>query len=184
MMRLRLAGLSFGALLAIGCHHAAPEETETQTPVAVAVDPKTTAYLVLDLTSVICTPRKSCVASLPAAAALLKKARDAKALVVYSDTASAGSTILPEVAQQARLPHSGLAGHEQVHRPGGQRPVERRGCRLDLRPTSDRDRADEAADHVGDHSRRSWMLSSSPGCRRGRWWRRWPVPFVGRVGAW
>lgn len=38
MMRLRLAGLSFGALLVIGCHHNAPEETETQTPVAVAVD--------------------------------------------------------------------------------------------------------------------------------------------------
>lgn len=69
-------------------------------PAAVTVDAKTTAYLVLDLTSVICTPRKSCVASLPAAAALLKKAREANVLVVYSDTATAGSTILPEVAQQ------------------------------------------------------------------------------------
>ncbi len=67
--------------------------------VAVTVDAKTTAYLVLDITSVICTPRKSCVASVPAIAALLKKARDAKVLVVYSDTATAGSTILPEVAQ-------------------------------------------------------------------------------------
>ncbi|MBI3304380.1 MAG: cysteine hydrolase [Deltaproteobacteria bacterium] len=69
-------------------------------PAAVTVDAKTTAYLVLDLTSVICTPRKSCVASLPAAAALLKKARDASVFVVYSDTPTAGSTILPEVAQQ------------------------------------------------------------------------------------
>ncbi len=66
-------------------------------PVAVQVDPKTTAYLVLDLTSTICEPRKSCVAALPAAAALLKKARDAGALVVYSDTPGT-STILSQVA--------------------------------------------------------------------------------------
>lgn len=66
---------------------------------AVTLDVKTTAFLVLDITSVICTPRKSCVASLPALAALLKKARDAKVLVVYSDTPTAGSTILPEVSQ-------------------------------------------------------------------------------------
>lgn len=69
--------------------------------VAVALDAKTTAYLVLDLTSVVCTPRKSCVASLPAVASLLKKARDAKALVVYSDTATGGSTILADVAPQS-----------------------------------------------------------------------------------
>ncbi len=67
---------------------------------AVTLDVKTTAFLVLDVTSVICTPRKSCVASLPALAALLKKARDAKVPVVYSDTPTAGSTILAEVAQQ------------------------------------------------------------------------------------
>ncbi len=73
-------------------------------PVAVTLDAKTTAYLVLDITSVICTPRKTCVASLAAVAALLKKARDAKVPVVYSDTATAGSTILPEVAQQPDEP--------------------------------------------------------------------------------
>ncbi len=69
-------------------------------PVAVAVDPKTTAYLVLDVTSTICSPRPSCVATLGPDAALLKKARDAGALVVYSDTGGT-STILPEVAQGA-----------------------------------------------------------------------------------
>jgi nicotinamidase-related amidase len=68
-------------------------------PVAATVDAKTTALLVLDITSVVCTPRKTCVASLPSIQALLKKARDAKAAVIYSDTATAGSTILPEVAQ-------------------------------------------------------------------------------------
>ncbi|MBI3731194.1 MAG: cysteine hydrolase [Burkholderiales bacterium] len=67
--------------------------------VAVTLDVKTTALLILDITSVVCTPRKTCVASLPALTAFLKKARDAKVPVVYSDTATAGSTILPEVAQ-------------------------------------------------------------------------------------
>lgn len=73
-------------------------------PVAVTVDAKTTAYLVLDITSVVCQPRRSCVASLPAIANLLKKARDATAPVVYSDTATAGSQILPEVAPQPSEP--------------------------------------------------------------------------------
>ncbi|HEV8534364.1 MAG TPA: isochorismatase family protein [Candidatus Limnocylindria bacterium] len=73
-------------------------------PVAVAVDPKTTALLVLDITSVICTPRPQCVGTVPKIASLLKAARDAKALVVYSDTPTAGSTILPEVAPQSGEP--------------------------------------------------------------------------------
>lgn len=72
-------------------------------PVAVQVDPKTTAYLVLDLTSTICAPRASCVSSLPAAAALLKKAREAQALVVYSDTGG-NSAVLSEVAAAANDP--------------------------------------------------------------------------------
>jgi nicotinamidase-related amidase/mono/diheme cytochrome c family protein len=72
-------------------------------PVAVQVDPKTTALLVLDVTSTICQPRPSCVATLSADAALLKKARDAGALVVYSDTPGA-STILSQVAQQPNEP--------------------------------------------------------------------------------
>ena len=55
-------------------------------------------FLVLDLTSAICPPRPSCVASLPKVAALLKKARDAKVPVIYSLTATAGSTVQPEVA--------------------------------------------------------------------------------------
>lgn len=73
-------------------------------PVAVNVDPKTTALLVLDITSVICTPRPQCVSSVPKIADLLKRAREAKAFVAYSDTATAGSTILKEVEPQAGEP--------------------------------------------------------------------------------
>src|ERR1700743_747641 len=36
-------------------------------PVAVTVDPRTTAYLVLDLTTAVCSPHPTCVSSLPAA---------------------------------------------------------------------------------------------------------------------
>ncbi|MDE3102085.1 MAG: cysteine hydrolase [Chloroflexota bacterium] len=69
-------------------------------PVAVQLDPATTAVLVLDITNVICDPRPACVASVPKIAALLKKARDAKvALVAYSDTGGT-STVLSGVAPQ------------------------------------------------------------------------------------
>jgi nicotinamidase-related amidase len=69
-------------------------------PVAVTVDPRTTAYLLLDLTSAVCAPHPSCISSLPAAAGLLAKARAAGATVIYSQTAAAGSEILPQVAPQ------------------------------------------------------------------------------------
>lgn len=74
--------------------------------VAVTVDAKTTALLVLDLNEAVCTPRKACVASLPAVAALLKKARDAKALVVYSEGRTT-SPVRPEVAQLPDEPKVG-----------------------------------------------------------------------------
>jgi nicotinamidase-related amidase len=83
---------------------ASPAPASIAAPVPVTVDPKTTALLVLDVTSVVCTPRPQCVDSVPKIAPLLKKARDAQALVVYSDTATAGSTILAEVAPVAGEP--------------------------------------------------------------------------------
>ena len=75
-------------------------------PVAVAVEVpvKGAALLVLDITNVICTPRASCVASVPKIAALIKKARDAKVPLIYSQTTTAGSAILPEVAPQTGEP--------------------------------------------------------------------------------
>src|SRR5438309_3748808 len=72
--------------------------------VAVTVEAPTTALLVLDITTVICTPRPACVASVPKIQALLKKARDAKAFVVYSQTTTAGTQVLPEVAPVAGEP--------------------------------------------------------------------------------
>jgi nicotinamidase-related amidase len=70
-------------------------------PVAVEVPVKGAALLVLDITSAICPPRPSCLASVPKIANLVKKARDAKVPVIYSLTATAGSTVQPEVAPQA-----------------------------------------------------------------------------------
>jgi len=72
--------------------------------VAVEVPVKGAALLVLDITSVICPPRPPCIASLPKIAALLKKARDAKVPVIYSETTTAGSQIQPEVAPQPGEP--------------------------------------------------------------------------------
>jgi nicotinamidase-related amidase len=68
--------------------------------VAVEVPVKGAALLVLDITSAICPPRPSCVASVPKIANLVKKARDAKVPVIYSLTATAGSTVQAEIAPQ------------------------------------------------------------------------------------
>jgi nicotinamidase-related amidase len=73
-------------------------------PVAVTVDPSTTAYLVLDLTSAVCAPSPSCVASLPTAAGLLARARAAGATVVYSKTVNPGDQVLPQVAPKPGEP--------------------------------------------------------------------------------
>jgi len=62
---------------------------------------KGAALLVLDITSAICPPRPSCLTSVPKIANLVKKARDAKVPVIYSLTATAGSTVQPEVAPQS-----------------------------------------------------------------------------------
>src|SRR2546426_10488546 len=71
-------------------------------PVAVEVPVKGAALLVLDITSVICPPRPPCVAPLPKIAALVKKARDARVPVIYSQTATAGSTYIADIAPQPR----------------------------------------------------------------------------------
>ncbi|MBO0692308.1 MAG: cysteine hydrolase [Acidimicrobiaceae bacterium] len=98
------AGLGGGSVAtgASGVRAAAPaansDSARLPQPVPVTVDPATTAYLVLDETSVICAPKPACVATLPASASLLAKARAAGALVVYSETPSAGSQVLPQVA--------------------------------------------------------------------------------------
>jgi len=71
--------------------------------VAVSVDPKTTAFLVLDLNSAICQPDPNCMAIVPGVATLLKKMRDAKVPVVYS-RGGAEATVVPALAPQADEP--------------------------------------------------------------------------------
>ncbi len=83
-----------------------PAVTVPTVPAAVAVEipVKGAVLLVLDITTAICTPRPPCVTSVPKIAALIKKARDAKVPVIYSETTTAGASILPEVAPQAGEP--------------------------------------------------------------------------------
>ncbi len=81
----------------------ASQQSTVPPPVAVQLDPQTTALLILDVTSTICTPRPACVSTLPVDAALLKQARDTQTLVVYSMTPGAFS-ILPQVAPQGNEP--------------------------------------------------------------------------------
>ncbi|HEY3115289.1 MAG TPA: isochorismatase family protein [Chloroflexota bacterium] len=74
----------------------------TPDPVAVTLDPSTTAFLVLDLTTATCSNRPVCVAQLPGLADFLAKARAAGVAVIYSNTP--GSTVLPEVAPAGNEP--------------------------------------------------------------------------------
>jgi len=69
-------------------------------PVAVTLDAKTTALVVLDIINPTCSTRPACNDSIPALQALIKKARDAGAPVVYTNTA-ATNAIVPQVAPAA-----------------------------------------------------------------------------------
>lgn len=69
-------------------------------PVAVNLDAKTTALVVLDIINPTCTTRPQCAASVPALQALIKRARDASVPVVYTSTA-ATNAIVPDVAPVA-----------------------------------------------------------------------------------
>lgn len=68
-------------------------------PVPVALDPTTTALLVFDITEHISARQPKCREQLlPAAAALLKRARQAGVTVAYGTRAANMSTWLPEIA--------------------------------------------------------------------------------------
>jgi len=69
-------------------------------PVAVSLDAKTTALVVLDVINPTCSTRPACNDSIPALQALIKKAKDASVPVVYTNTA-ATNTIVPQVAPAA-----------------------------------------------------------------------------------
>lgn len=74
---------------------------------SVTVNPKTTAFLVLDLIKQICSPknRPRCVAGLPLVKAFLAKARAHKMTVIYSITPNATKAdIYPQIAPIASEP--------------------------------------------------------------------------------
>ena len=112
-----VAALAIGALLLPA--HAGDiidEWTNVKPPAvlalkSVAVDPKTTALLMLDFQKPNCTNRPRCLASMAAMKKLLGEARAHGVLVVYS-TAGKGTAadILPDVAPKAGEPvvHSGV----------------------------------------------------------------------------
>lgn len=57
-------------------------------PAAVTLDAKSSALLVLDISTAICQPNPACTATLPAIGSLLEKARAAGVPVIYSTTPS------------------------------------------------------------------------------------------------
>lgn len=69
-------------------------------PVAVTLDAKTTALVVLDVINPTCSTRPACNDSIPALQALIKKAKDASVPVVYTNTA-ATNAIVPQIAPAA-----------------------------------------------------------------------------------
>lgn len=104
LIRSALVALALGLVLAFGTLPASAEEVlpNTPDPVAVTLDPSTTAFLVLDLTTATCQNRPTCVAQLPAIGDFLAKARSAGVPVIYSNTP--GSQVLPEVAAASDEP--------------------------------------------------------------------------------
>ena len=69
-------------------------------PVAVTLDAKTTALVVLDVINPTCSTRPACNDSIPVLQALIKKAKDASVPVVYTNTA-ATNAIVPQIAPAA-----------------------------------------------------------------------------------
>jgi nicotinamidase-related amidase len=69
-------------------------------PVAVTLDAKTTALVILDVINPTCSTRPACNDSIPALQALIKKAKDASVPVVYTNTA-ATNAIVAQIAPAA-----------------------------------------------------------------------------------
>jgi len=85
------------ALAAFDMPASAQQIPPAPSPVHVTLDPSTTALVVLDVTTQTCSPQPGCIQMLPRIAALLARAREAGAYVVYSTPATV-PPILPEVA--------------------------------------------------------------------------------------
>jgi nicotinamidase-related amidase len=96
----RLFTLLAAACLAIGIAATPVEAQQVPTqpnPVAVTLDPATTALVVLDITTQTCTPQPNCMEMLPRVESLLSEARNAGVYIVYS-VPNTQPPILPEVA--------------------------------------------------------------------------------------
>jgi nicotinamidase-related amidase len=98
-----LTGATVSAAMVLAAMSSGSVAAEAQPPaiqqsVPVTVDPGTTAYLVLDDSSAVCAQNPRCVATLPAAAHLLAKARAAGAFVVFSKTVNPADRVLAQVA--------------------------------------------------------------------------------------
>ena len=66
--------------------------------VAVTVDPKTSAFAILDINQAVCAPNPVCAATVSPISAFLKKARAAKMPVVYSTTGLPPASPAPVIA--------------------------------------------------------------------------------------
>jgi nicotinamidase-related amidase len=113
MMRKSIVAAAFLASLAVSAHAASivDEWASVKAPAApelksVAVDPKTTALLMLDFMPANCGKNERCLATLPAMKVLLARARAAKMPVVYSLIANTTpADVLKEVAPLSDEPN-------------------------------------------------------------------------------
>jgi nicotinamidase-related amidase len=93
----RALALACALLASLAAPARAQQLPAAPAPVAVSLDPASTAVLVLDITTQTCSGQVHCTAMLPRIANLLAAARAAGALVLYSTPASQ-PPILPDVA--------------------------------------------------------------------------------------
>lgn len=88
--------------------HPQPSTTEpflpVPAPVAVRLDPRSTALLVMDITDPLCTNRARCVASVAPIASLLDRARQSGANVLYTVGGKPPTVILDAVQPRGSEP--------------------------------------------------------------------------------
>jgi nicotinamidase-related amidase len=95
--------VALGASVLLAPSVAAPSATAQDLPripdpAPVTLDPRTTAFLVLDLIPATCSTRPACLASIPRVATFLAATRAADVFVVHSSTTTGGMNFVPEVA--------------------------------------------------------------------------------------
>jgi nicotinamidase-related amidase len=104
-MLLKQIGVLLSVLL-LACTSWSQEGPNRPEPKAITLDGKSTAVLVLDLSSRCHDPKQVCSKLMPAVGEFLDKARAAGAPIVYSVSASAKGTPLGEVASPLKRKES------------------------------------------------------------------------------